>query len=87
MPQQKTRFDGPVPKNPHLLLYHRAGQAMAIPTGAMMGIVMDANKNRPEHRMILREVKPDKLIFQCTCNPTCTVQWIFKAETRGAHAR
>lgn len=85
---QKTRFDGDAPSEPHLIVHHRPGQAMAIPKGATIGIVMDPTRQSPHFKMWIKDIKESVLTFRCQCNPTCTVEWVYKLQpVKGTHAK
>ncbi len=86
-PKHKTRFEGEAPEGAHLIVQHRAGQYMAIPVGAHMGIVMDPTKWSPQHKMILVKVHETKLQFKCVCNPTCNVVYEYRVHQHGEHSR
>lgn len=78
-----------------MVLYHQAGQALAIPSvdgskdkkGGMLGIVEDNTRSSPFMKMLLVEAKEHRLKFKCVCNPTCTVEWIYRLAEKGHHAR
>lgn len=83
----KTRFDGHTPDEPHLVFYTGTGQAAAFKRGNVIGIVMDPTRRSPHMRMAISKVTEQALHFKCICNPTCTVQWVYRLDQTGVHAR
>ncbi len=82
-----TRFDGKVPEKAHLLFYTSTGQAAAFEPGTVVGIVEDPHHRSPFWRMVIKDVNEHRMKFRCCCNPSCTVEWIYKLEQRGQHGK
>ncbi len=80
----KYRLDG-APPGPCIIGYTSFGTASAFPEGAMMGIVNDPSVTHPMQRMILIKIHREHLIFKCTCNPGCTVQYRYNLDEKGRH--
>lgn len=83
--RRTTPFEAEAPDKAHLALYTSFKEAIAIPPGAMMGVVMDPTKLDPLQRIVLVEVRRDRLVFRCTCTPQCHVIHEFIRHEHGTH--
>lgn len=78
-------LEGKVPDEAHVLGYDSSQMAMAFVPGALMGVVHNPKKPDYMARMILVEVKRDRLAFRCCCNPTCKVVIRMLIHEQGSH--
>jgi hypothetical protein len=82
-------LEGKPPKDPHLIVWtSKSGiNAMPLPKGCMMGIVLDPTRPDEFSRMLLVEIRPSRLVFRCTCDSKCTTVFTYRLETSGKHPK